>query len=115
VPDDGMASDFEEGFGDVEGERAEASATRRTSDLSNKMLVLPKMLWSKEGEAHQDDGLGRAARLLSSMRDLERHDRQLCREGKRERVALLMRQCRPEMRSLDVDEKSEVWQENGWG
>lgn len=50
--DDGMVSDFEEGFGDVEGERVEVSVMRRIFDLSNKMLVLLKMLWLKEGEVY---------------------------------------------------------------
>jgi hypothetical protein len=33
VPDDGVAGDFEEGLGDVEGERAEASTARGAADL----------------------------------------------------------------------------------
>ena len=33
VPDDGVAGDFEERLGDVEGKRAETGTTRRTADL----------------------------------------------------------------------------------
>ena len=33
VPDDGVAGDFEEGLGDVEGEGAEAGASRGAADL----------------------------------------------------------------------------------
>lgn len=50
VPDDGVTGDFEERFGNVEGERAEAGAATRAADL--EMLVLGEGQKLEESAGH---------------------------------------------------------------
>lgn len=56
VPDDGVAGDFEEGLGDVEGERPEAGAARGAADLVRVLAVYA--LWSSWIEENPRAGVG---------------------------------------------------------